>query len=679
MRRSRLALIVGVALLALGAAGILQWRSHARDGSAALTRGLAALDKGDARTARVELMNAIKRDPRSTAAHVAQAQAQVDLGDGAGAQAAVERARTLGSPPAATRAIMAQALLLQGDMDSALKEARAADLPPDAGVLAARVIAQAMLGQGDLPAARAALQHALANAPGDPANWVELGRLQMVAGDQAGAIMAADRAVALAPGDAKALTLRGELTRAQYGLAASLPWFERALAANPDSVPTLEQYAATLADAGQASHMLGLTRRLLALDPSNPRAWMMQAVMAARVGQGDLARKLLERTKGRLDDEPATRLLRGILQLQDGNPVLATEALAPLVAAQPDNRTARTLLARALYDNDDFASAATTLAPIVAQRDADPYVLTLAARVQEALGNRAMAGDMLARAAWPVRASSDSFASSADHGLASGAGPASSTTARDNIPYIRALLSTGRNGDALARARLLSRANPRAPDAWLILGDTLGAANQPQEAAHAYEAAGNIRFDRDAALRLAAAWTRAGNAPRARQVVQLFLSQNPNDVEVQRVGADMAMQAQDWRGARRMLQAVRAQIGDNDAVLMADLARAAMEDGDRNAARAYAAHGYRLMPGNPVTADMFGWVLLRSGEKGPAAVDLLEKAVALAPGAPALQLHLGQAYAAAGRKGEAKLALGRAAAVRGFVGRQDALDALAAL
>jgi len=128
-----------------------------------------------------------------------------------------------------------------------------------------------------------------------------------------------------------------------------------------------------------------------------------------------------------------------------------------------------------------------------------------------------------------------------------------------------------------------------------------------------------------------------------------------------------------------MLQAVRAQIGDNDAVLMADLARAAMEDGDRNAARAYAAHGYRLMPGNPVTADMFGWVLLRSGEKGPAAVDLLEKAVALAPGAPALQLHLGQAYAAAGRKGEAKLALGRAAAVRGFAGRQDALDALAAL
>jgi len=42
-------------------------------------------------------------------------------------------------------------------------------------------------------------------------------------------------------------------------------------------------------------------------------------------------------------------------------------------------------------------------------------------------------------------------------------------------------------------------------------------------------------------------------------------------------------------------------------------------------------------------------------------------------------MHLGQAYAAAGRKADAKLALGRAAAVPGFAGRKEALDTLAAL
>ncbi|MFY9352171.1 MAG: hypothetical protein WAO77_17690, partial [Sphingobium sp.] len=80
MRRSRLLLIAGAAALALGGAGLWQWRAHERDGSAALTRGLAALDKGDARTARVELMNAIKGDPRSARARAAQAAALVELG-----------------------------------------------------------------------------------------------------------------------------------------------------------------------------------------------------------------------------------------------------------------------------------------------------------------------------------------------------------------------------------------------------------------------------------------------------------------------------------------------------------------------------------------------------------------------------------------------------------------------
>ncbi|OAN53615.1 tetratricopeptide repeat protein [Sphingobium sp. TCM1] len=679
MRRSRLVLLAGAAMLLLGVAGLWQWRVHERDGSAALARGLAALDRGDARTARIELMNAIKGNGRVAQAHAAQARALAELGDGAGALAEAERARALGWPAAQGRVVMAQALLLQGDPAAALREVRAPDVPAASAAAAARMVARASLALGDVGGARAALQRALTRAPGDPGNWIDLGRFYLAIGDQGGAIQAADRAVALAPTDAKALTLRGELTRAQYGLTAALPWFDRALANDPDSVPALESYAATLADAGQAGRALSLTRRILALDPSNPRAWMIQAVMAARAGKGDLARTLLERAGGRLDEEPATRLLRGVLHLDGGNAVLAIEALGPLVGAQPDNRTARTLLGRAHYLNGDFAAAAATLAPIVAQRDADPYVLTLAARVQEAMGQRAMAADMLARADWPMRATADAFASPRDAALAGGPPPANAATASDNIPYIRALLSTGRAAEAVDRARLLSRANPGAPAAWLVLGDTLAAAGGPQEAARAYEAAANIRFDRDAALRLAAAWGRAGNTARAAQVVQLFLAQNPNDGEALRLAAGIAAQAGDWRGALRMLRILRAQIGDNDAVLMADLARAALESGDRAAARAYAAHGYRLMPGNPMTADMLGWVLLRTGDKGPAAIDLLEKAVTLAPGVPALQLHLGQAYAAAGRKSEAKLALNRAAVVSGFAGRQEVLAALAAL
>lgn len=678
MSRGRFFLLAGVAAVLLALAGLWQWRTRENDGSAALARGVAALDAGDARTARVELMNAMRADPRSVAARMAQARALVELGDGAGARAEIEQARRLGAPIAETRVPMATALLLQRDADGALREARAGDVPEGEAAAAQRIAARALAARGDAGAA-AAFRRALDLAPDDAETWVAIGRYRLDQGDQAGAIGAADQAVARAPASVRALTLRAELTRDQYGLIASLPWFERALAIDRDSVPTLTAYAATLADAGEARRMLSATRRILAVDPGNARAYLMQSIMAARAGRDDLARSLLARTDGRLDREPATMLLRGVLHLRGGNAVLAAEALAALVAAQPDNRTARTLLGRAWYDTGDYASAATVLAPLVAQRDADPYVLTLAARAQEQLGDRAMAGDMLARAAWPVRAAADPFARPQDAALAAGPPPRNPATASDNVPYIAALISQGRADAAVDRATLLARANPGAPAAQIILGNALGAAGRPAEAARAYETAANLRFSRDVATRLVAAWGRAGDPARAEAVIRLYLTQNPADVEAQRLAAAAAMQAGDWRGALRQLRAVRAVTGGNDAMLMADMARAALELGDKAGARAYAASAYRLMPGNPMTADIYGWTLLRTGWAGPAAVDLLEKAVAMAPDHPLLHMHLGQAYAAAGRKTEAHAALSRAAAVEGFAGRQQALDAIADL
>ena len=80
----------------------------------------------------------------------------------------------------------------------------------------------------------------------------------------------------------------------------------------------------------------------------------------------------------------------------------------------------------------------------------------------------------------------------------------------------------------------------------------LAAKGQAQEAVRAYEAAANIRFDRDAALRLAGAWSRLGNGARAAQVTQLFLTQHPADQEALRLAAGFAIDAQDWRAAARL-------------------------------------------------------------------------------------------------------------------------------
>src|SRR5690606_6948745 len=120
----------------------------------------------------------------------------------------------------------------------------------------------------------------------------------------------------------------------------------------------------------------------------------------------------------------------------------------------------------------------------------------------------------------------------------------------------RALLSTGQAEQAVARARLLSQANAGAPDAYVIWGDALGAAGRQGEAVKAYEMAANLRFSRDIALRLAAALQRAGDPARSMQVVHLFLSQNPDDAQMQRLAAAGYMASGKWREALRMLKAV---------------------------------------------------------------------------------------------------------------------------
>lgn len=645
MRRSRLFLLAGVVGLLLALAGLWQWRSHERDGSAALARGVDALNRGDMRAARVELMNAIKRMPQSAEAHAAQARVLADLGDGTGAQAQVERARALGQPPAATRVAMAEARLLQGDPQGALAEARAGDIPPVDRAAADRVMARALVARGEAGDAFAILKQSLVASPRDARTWVELGRLQLYVGDQAAAIRAADRAVALAPSNVKALTFRGELTQSQYGLVAALPWFERALSIDKASVPALEHYAATLADAGRATQAVAVARRLLAIDPVNARAWMVQAVIAARGDDPDLARTLLERTGGRLDAEPATGLLRGILQMQGGNPLLAVEALDRVVEEQPDNGVARTLLGRAYFLAGEFASAATTLAPLVARRDADPYVLTLGARAQEALGDSAMAADMLARAAWPVRADAAVLPVSGGTGAVAASPPPDAASARANIPYLRALLDQGRAAEAVDRARLLTRANPGAPDAWIALGDSLAPLGKSADAARAYEAAANLRFDRNAALRLVSAWSGAGELPRATAIARLFASQNPASLDAVRLDAASALQRQDWRGAERSLDALRQRIGGHDAALMAGLAQSAMEQGDGARARVYAWHAYRLMPANAALADLLAQIVLRSGGSRVQATDLLEKAVAVQPGVDLYRQHLKEVQA----------------------------------
>lgn len=622
------------------------------DAGALVAQSGKALATGNHSGARQLATKAVAEEPGSAAAHLAAARAALAEGDGISAEAELAKAREAGQPPATTRAYLAHARLLQGDARGALALART--VAPSAQTYGRRIEARSLAVLGDPAAAQAVFTAATRAAPDDSPLWSDIARFRIGIGDQAGAIEAATRSVTLDGGNLDALLIRAQLVRGQFGLVAALPWYEAALKRDPYSYDVLIDYAATLGDAGRATDMLAATRRALAVRPGDARAFYLLGVLAARAGRTELARAMLENAGDRLSGDPGTLLLGATLDIRAGDHEQAAVKLRNLVAVQPMNIRARQLLGLSLLRLDAARDALDVLRPVALRGDADSYTLTLAARAFERIGDRGQAAQLLDRAAQPARGGSTAFA--ADRSVAVVAAAAGDDPAGEPssaIPLIRSLIDAGDTATALARAQALAAANVNAPQAHLVLGDTLMLAGRAGEAAAAFRRAAGIAFDEPTMLRLTEALERSGDARGAADTLALFLSQNPRNVAALRLSAHWQIGAQEYDAAIDTLEGLRARLGNRDAALLAELAYAYRGAGAETTATSYAAAAYALAPANPAAADAYGWSLFGAGDMD-GALQLLQKAVGLAPAHAGLRWHLAQLYAQIGRPREAR-------------------------
>src|SRR3546814_6396141 len=96
-QRGKYVLSAAALCLALGLPAYAVVAGSGEDAHQAYNRGVAALRKGDARTARIELLNAVKADPQWGSARLLQAQALLALGDGPGGERSEEHTSELQS------------------------------------------------------------------------------------------------------------------------------------------------------------------------------------------------------------------------------------------------------------------------------------------------------------------------------------------------------------------------------------------------------------------------------------------------------------------------------------------------------------------------------------------------------------------------------------------------------
>ena len=604
------------------------------------------------------------------------ARAYLAIGDGISAEGELDRARDDGFDTARAHQLYAHAALLENDPDRALTEAAKAQ-PRFAGY-AMRIAARALAAKGDVPGAEAMLLRLLAANPQDGAAFADLGRIRLDSGNVAGAIDSTVRAVALSPNSLAALTLRGELVRAQYGLVAALPWFEAALSRDAYYYDALIDYAATLGDVGRYQDMLEATRRALDARPDDPQAYYLQAVLAARSGNFDLARTLLGRSSATLGDVPGVQLLGGMLAYQAGAYQQAIEQWGALAAQQPMNLTAKRLLGLATLRAGDARGALAAMRPAALRGDADSYTLTLVARAFEQSGERNWASPYLDRSYWPGRPASAPFGVDDSPNLLTGLASEQPMEPVARLGAVRGLLEAGNHNGALAQAQAITQMMPGAPAGWLALGDTLAANARYGDAAAAYAHAANIRFDEPTMLRMVDSLDRAGQRPAALDALTKFLSQNPQSIAAQRVAAHWQIAGGQYDAAIDTLEGLRQQLGDRDAGLLAELAYAYTGDDDADTGRSYAKAAYRIAPMNPAATDAYGWALYQLG-KTDLALQLFQKAAAIAPADAMVRWHLAQALGDLDRDGEAAVQIRAALADPAFTDRTAATAALKAL
>jgi tetratricopeptide (TPR) repeat protein len=276
------------------------------------------------------------------------------------------------------------------------------------------------------------------------------------------------------------------------------------------------------------------------------------------------------------------------------------------------------------------------------------------ARGFERIGERGEAARFLDRAAYPARAEATSFSSDDSANLLAADAQLRPGDPAAVVPMIRAQIDSGDRGGALARAQQIARANPGAPGAHIVVGDVLMLLDRYGEAAAAYQRAADLRFDEPVMLRLVEALDRAGRRAEASNALALFMSQNPVNVAALRLTAHWQLAGGEYDAAIDTLEMLRLRIGDRDAGLETDLSAAYAGAGENEAAQRHGQTAYILQPSNPAAADAFGWAMFRNGDTA-GALELLQKAVVLAPRHSGLRWHLAQVYAEANRKPEARL------------------------
>ena len=423
--------------------------------------------------------------------------------------------------------------------------------------------------------------------------------------------------------------LRGAVYAGKGDTAAARKSFERALQLEPTDFAA----AASLARLDLADKKPDDARKrfesVIAKDPKNARALLALAELRAQGGgTTDEVAALISKAVTADPTNVTPRLVLVNFYLRAKEPKKAVAAAQDALAAIPDRAELLEAAGQAQLAAGDTNQAVATFTKLVKARPGAPEPYIHMANAQMAAKDPDGAVQSLKKAL---------------------------TIRPDNVGIERAIvkvtLDAGRDAEALAMARNLQKSRPKESVGYMLEGDINMSKKNWPEAASAYRIGLKSVGTTDLAVRLNAALRAGGNVAEADKLIADWMRDHPKDRDVRAYLAELAVEKRDYRAAVAHYKGMLEIRGD-DALALNNLAYFSGELKDPKALE-YAEKARNLAPNNAAILDTYGVLLTDRGEV-KRGIEMLQKAVSLAPASTGIRLNLARALIKDGQKAAAK-------------------------
>jgi putative PEP-CTERM system TPR-repeat lipoprotein len=345
--------------------------------------------KGDQRAAIIQLKNVLQAAPDNGEARLLLGKASLQTRDFAAAEKELRRALELGQPADQVLPPLAEAMTELGQHEALLKDFGERTVgDPQANAVFQTTLGDAFLRLNDRTSAANAYAAALQGKSDHAPALLGLARLAAVEGKVDEALAQVDAILAAAPKLARAHGLKADLLLVKGDRAGARKELERAVESDPHFLGARLALISLLIDERDhdaAGKLLDETHKYAR---GELRVTYLDALLAFRRGDLDKARQQAQQVLKVMPEHVPTLVLAGAIDLRGNQPAAAESALRKAVALAPGHAGARSLLVQAYLRLGQPARARETLQPLVEKRmPANPQLLLLAGETYLANGD----------------------------------------------------------------------------------------------------------------------------------------------------------------------------------------------------------------------------------------------------------------------------------------------------